>query len=87
MIGPLWIPPLIFFLRFILGYRIDNLAEIREQYRQLREESDVPAHELPALIKALNKEMQNAAKKLEFEQAAELRDRIRDLEAERLRLG
>jgi hypothetical protein len=42
VIGPLWIPPVIFFLRFVLGYRIDNLDEIREQYRRLREESDVP---------------------------------------------
>ncbi|MFT5443032.1 MAG: 1-acyl-sn-glycerol-3-phosphate acyltransferase [Myxococcota bacterium] len=42
IIGPLWIPPMVFFLRFILGYRIENVVELREQYRQLREESDAP---------------------------------------------
>jgi excinuclease ABC subunit B len=49
-----------------------------------RPEPEVPAHELPGLIEALRGEMQEAAKALEYERAAELRDRIRDLEAERL---
>jgi len=52
-----------------------------------REDPEVPAHELPALIEGLRAEMQAAAKGLEFERAADLRDRIRHLEAERLRLG
>jgi len=50
-------------------------------------EPDVPAHEVPVLIKALRKEMKAAAKDLEFERAAELRDRIGELEERRLRLG
>jgi excinuclease ABC subunit B len=50
-------------------------------------EPDVPAHEIPVFIKALRKEMKAAAKDLEFERAAELRDRINDLEERRLRLG
>jgi excinuclease ABC subunit B len=45
----------------------------------------LPAHELPALIAGLRREMAEAAKGLEFERAAELRDRIRELEAMRLR--
>jgi excinuclease ABC subunit B len=45
----------------------------------------LPAHELPALIAGLRREMADAAKGLEFERAAELRDRIRELEAMRLR--
>ena len=49
-------------------------------------ESEVPAHELPGLIEALRKEMKGAAEELDFERAADLRDRIKDLEAERLRL-
>ena len=50
-------------------------------------EPSVPAHELPALIKALRREMKAAAKALEFEEAAALRDRINELEERRLRLG
>ena len=36
---------------------------------------------IPNLVKRLRKEMREAAGKLEFERAAELRDRVRDLEA------
>ena len=46
-----------------------------------------PAHELPKLIEALRAEMKKAAEELEFEHAADLRDRIQLLEEERLRLG
>ncbi len=49
------------------------------------EASGVPAHELPSLIEALRTEMVAAAKELEFEHAAELRDRIQALERERLK--
>jgi excinuclease ABC subunit B len=52
-----------------------------------RGEAAIPAHELPALIEGLRREMRQAAADLEFETAAELRDRIRELEAERLRAG
>ncbi len=47
---------------------------------------DVPRHELPRLIEHLRTEMREAARALEFERAAELRDRIKTLEAERIRL-
>ncbi|MDE2058330.1 MAG: excinuclease ABC subunit UvrB [candidate division NC10 bacterium] len=40
--------------------------------------------ELPAYIEQLEKEMRAAAKRLEFERAAELRDRIRETEKRRL---
>ncbi len=52
-----------------------------------RPEAEVPLHELPALIAGLRREMQVAAKALDFERAAALRDRIRALEDERLRVG
>ena len=51
-----------------------------------RREAEVPAHELPELIEALRREMREAAQKLDFERAAELRDRLRELDAERLRV-
>jgi excinuclease ABC subunit B len=47
----------------------------------------IPLHEIPELIADLKREMREAAKALEFERAAELRDRIEELESERLRLG
>ncbi len=47
-------------------------------------EVDVPFHELPLVITALRREMKEAAGKLDYEHAAELRDRIKLLEAERL---
>jgi excinuclease ABC subunit B len=47
----------------------------------------VPPHELPELLASLRREMREAAEKLDFERAAELRDRLRELEAERLRIG
>ncbi len=54
----------------------------REERRS--READVPMHELPLVIAALRAEMKQAAGKLEYERAAELRDRIKSLEAERL---
>jgi excinuclease ABC subunit B len=51
-----------------------------------RAEPNLPRHELPALIEHLRAEMREAARELEFERAADLRDRIKSLEAERIRL-
>jgi excinuclease ABC subunit B len=50
-------------------------------------ESGIPTHEIPALIESLRREMREAARELEFERAADLRDRIQELETERLRVG
>jgi len=61
---------------YVTVQRSDELAE-----------PEVPSHELPILIKALRKEMKAAARELDFERAAELRDRINELEDRRLRLG
>jgi excinuclease ABC subunit B len=44
----------------------------------------VPREEIPALTAQLEKEMRGLAKRLEFEKAAELRDRIAELERRRL---
>ncbi|MDH4227009.1 MAG: excinuclease ABC subunit UvrB [Deltaproteobacteria bacterium] len=50
-------------------------------------EEYVAPHELSGKIKELHKEMENAAKRLEFERAAGLRDRITALEKELVRIG
>jgi excinuclease ABC subunit B len=51
------------------------------------DDPSVPAHELPELIDGLRREMKKAAKDLDFERAADLRDRISELESEQLRVG
>jgi len=43
--------------------------------------------EIPVMIRKLKEEMKQAAKELEFEKAAELRDRIRDLTKLMLEMG
>ena len=47
----------------------------------------IPWHELPELLDSLRREMRDAVRELDFERAAQLRDRIRELEAEHLRVG
>ncbi|HNU70715.1 MAG TPA: excinuclease ABC subunit UvrB [Thermodesulfobacteriota bacterium] len=47
----------------------------------------VPVAEIPSVIEKLRKEMKEAAQRLEFERAAELRDRIKRLEEVDLSLG
>jgi excinuclease ABC subunit B len=50
-------------------------------------ESRIPAHEIPVLIDSLRREMREAARDLDFERAAAVRDRIQELEADRLRVS
>ncbi len=59
-------------------YTIPVAAEQKEEY--------VPVKDIPKLVKKLHKEMLAAAKKLDFEKAADLRDRIRKLEDMELKL-
>jgi len=47
----------------------------------------IPVHELPELIESLRREMRAAARDLAYERAAALRDQIRALEAEQLKVG
>jgi excinuclease ABC subunit B len=47
--------------------------------------ADVHPSEMPKLIEQLTREMFEAARDLEFEKAAQLRDRIRDIEKKHLR--
>jgi excinuclease ABC subunit B len=53
-----------------------NAQQLEEVYEQV---DDLPLEEIPDLIGQLEKQMKEAAKKLEFEEAAKLRDRIKVL--------
>jgi excinuclease ABC subunit B len=48
---------------------------------------EVPLEQIPTVIEDLTQKMFDAARDLEFEKAAELRDRIRDLESAEVRLS
>jgi len=50
-------------------------------------EKYVAPHEIPGKIKELKKEMEGLAKRLEFEKAAEIRDRIKLLEKAEIKIG
>ncbi|SJZ35099.1 Excinuclease ABC subunit B [Trichlorobacter thiogenes] len=56
------------------------VADVQETY-------GIELREIPKLIKKMRKEMLAAAKELDFEKAAELRDRIKQLEDAELKLG
>lgn len=56
------------------------VADVQELY-------GIEPREIPKLVKRLHKEMLTAAKELDFEKAAELRDRIKQLEDAALKLG
>ncbi len=57
-------------------YTVPVAAEKKVEY--------VPKDELPVIIRELEKEMKEAAKRLDFERAAELRDRIKELKSQDL---
>ncbi|MEE9613531.1 MAG: excinuclease ABC subunit UvrB [Thermodesulfobacteriota bacterium] len=60
-------------------YTVETAQEETEEY--------IAPHEIPGRIKKLRKEMGAAAKRLEFERAAELRDKIGVLEKMEVELG
>ena len=57
--------------------RVKAIAETRESYTV--DSSDMPKDDILRLIKDLESQMRTAAKSLEFEKAALLRDQITDL--------
>ena len=61
-----------------------DYVAVREKKKDI---DAIPFHELPEMIDSLRREMKTAAEELEYERAADLRDRIRELEAERLRVS
>jgi len=60
-------------------FTIPAVADVEEGY--------VPVKEIPTMIQKLKKEMKEAASCLEFERAAELRDKIHHLEELELKMG
>ncbi|MFB3885776.1 MAG: excinuclease ABC subunit UvrB [Thermodesulfobacteriota bacterium] len=60
-------------------FTVPKVSDVKGEY--------MPEKEISAMIEKLKKEMKEAASRLEFEQAAELRDRIHRLEENELRLG
>jgi hypothetical protein len=42
IVGPLWLPVASFILRVILGYRIDQLKEVRAEFQRIRQQSTGP---------------------------------------------
>ena len=72
-------------IRNILGsiyeadyFTVPAVSDIKEEY--------VPIKEIAAMIQKLRKEMKEAASRLEFERAAEIRDRIQRLEEMELKM-
>lgn len=63
-------------LAFLEVSRRVNAQELQQLYEQ---SDDLPLENIPDLIVKLEAQMKEAAKKLEFEEAAELRDRIKHL--------
>ena len=59
-------------------FTVPAAADVKEEY--------LPVKDIPVIIEKLKKEMKEAASRLEFERAGELRDRIRHLEETELRM-
>ncbi len=64
----------------------DEISQV-EQVRELAGEFFTSLEKLPKTIETMEKEMKNAAKLMQFEQAAELRDRVKKLKVAALRVS
>ncbi len=60
-------------------FTVPTVSDVKEGYGSVKE--------IPNVIQKLKKEMKVAASQLEFERAAELRDRIHQLEEVELKMG
>ncbi|MBI5421824.1 excinuclease ABC subunit UvrB [Candidatus Peregrinibacteria bacterium] len=60
--------------------KIHNIQETGHKPTKKYSKDEVPAEELPRLIRELKNQMEIAAENLEFEKASELRDQIEELE-------
>jgi excinuclease ABC subunit B len=60
-------------------FTVPAVSDIKEEYASIKE--------IPTMVQKLKKEMKEAARLLEFERAAELRDKIQRLEEMQLKVG
>ncbi|MGB6068043.1 MAG: excinuclease ABC subunit UvrB [Desulfomonilaceae bacterium] len=77
-------------IRKSIGDVLSSLAEqdyVTVEVEREDEFPEIPMDEVPKMIEDLTREMFEAARDLEFEKAADLRDRIRQLENVRVRYG
>jgi excinuclease ABC subunit B len=70
----------------LAGTAQDDFVDVTKPAAKAKE-SDIPLEELPQIISAMRREMFDLSESLEFEKAAALRDRIKELEEIRLSLG
>ena len=68
------------------GSAQDDFVDITKPAKKAKE-IDIPLEELPQIISAMRREMFDLSEALEFEKAAAIRDRIKDLEEIRLSMG
>jgi excinuclease ABC subunit B len=68
------------------GSAQDDFVDVTKPAKKAKE-IDIPLEELPQIISAMRREMFDLSEALEFEKAAAIRDRIKDLEEIRLSMG
>jgi excinuclease ABC subunit B len=68
------------------GSAQDDFVDVTKPAARAKQ-ADIPLEELPQIISAMRREMFDLSEALEFEKAASLRDRIKELEEIRLSVG
>jgi excinuclease ABC subunit B len=70
----------------LTGTAQDDFVDVTRPASKAKQ-SDIPLEELPQIISAMRKEMYELSEALEFEKAAAVRDRLKELEEIQLELG
>jgi excinuclease ABC subunit B len=70
----------------LAGTAQDDFVDVTRPSKKAQQ-SDIPLEELPQILSAMRKEMHELSESLEFEKAAALRDKIKDLEEIQLAVG
>jgi excinuclease ABC subunit B len=71
----------------LAGTAQDDFVDITKPGKRKKGETDIPLEELPQILSAMRKEMHELSETMEFEKAAALRDKIKDLEEIQLAVG